>query len=376
MTDVFIIGGGPVGLAAAIAARQKGLTVTVADSGVPPIDKACGEGVLPQGIEAALALGVHLRQLPSFPLRGIRFCGGEATVEAEFPRHRISNAGAGIRRTTLHSALAECAERHGVELRWRAPVSDLGSIKSRWIVGADGMSSRVRSLAGLNATTRYSRRFGFRRHAHIAPWSDYVEIYWGDGCQIYVTPVAPDEVGIALLTRNPKQRIDDALAQFPGLAARLRGAPQISSERGGETVSRTLRRVTRGNIALVGDASGSVNAITGEGLALGFHQARELAEVLASGSLSRYERAHYRLARRAHFMARFMLTMDTRAWLRNRAIPALAARPEIFRRLLALHVGAGSPPRFAVSTASPWAGRCWAYRQPAFDYRTIANSML
>jgi flavin-dependent dehydrogenase len=341
--DVFIIGGGPVGLAAAIAARQKGLTVTVADSGSPPIDKACGEGVLPQGIEAALALGVDLRQLPSFPLRGIRFCGAGATVEAEFPRH----PGAGIRRTTLHAALAEHAARHGVELRWRTPTRDLASIKARWIVGADGMSSRVRSLAGLDASTRHSRRFGFRRHAKIAPWSDFVEIYWGNGCQIYITPVAPDEVGIALLTRDPKQRIDDALPQFPALAARLHSAPHTSSERGGETVSRTLRRVARGNIALIGDASGSVDAITGEGLALGFHQARELADALATNSLSRYEQAHYRLARRPHFMANFMLTMDSRAWLRNRAIPALAARPEIFRRLLALHVGAGSPPRFA-----------------------------
>jgi menaquinone-9 beta-reductase len=44
-TDVFVIGGGPAGLAAAIAARAKGLRVTVADGGVPPIDKPCGEEI-------------------------------------------------------------------------------------------------------------------------------------------------------------------------------------------------------------------------------------------------------------------------------------------------------------------------------------------
>jgi flavin-dependent dehydrogenase len=43
-TDVFIIGGGPAGLAAAIAAREKGCKVAVADCTRPPIDKACGEG--------------------------------------------------------------------------------------------------------------------------------------------------------------------------------------------------------------------------------------------------------------------------------------------------------------------------------------------
>jgi flavin-dependent dehydrogenase len=343
VTDVFIIGGGPVGLAVAIAARAQGLTVTVADSGSPPIDKACGEGVLPEGIEAALDLGLDLRQLKSFPLRGIRFRGAGATVAADFPAHK----GAGIRRTELHQALVERAESMGVELRWRTPVSDLPSLNARWIVGADGTSSRVRSLAGLNATTRETSRFGFRRHARIEPWSDFVEIDWGEGCQIYVTPIASDEVGIALLTRNPKQRIDDALPQFPALADRLKNAPATSTERGAQTVSRTLRRVTRGNVALIGDASGSVDAITGEGLALGFRQAKELATAMAAGDLSRYEQAHRRLARRPRFMADFMLTMDTRPWLRNRAIPALAARPEIFRRLLAMHVGAGSPPRFA-----------------------------
>ena len=51
-TDVFVIGGGPAGLAAAIAARRRGLDVTVADCSVPPIDKACGEGIMPDGLAA------------------------------------------------------------------------------------------------------------------------------------------------------------------------------------------------------------------------------------------------------------------------------------------------------------------------------------
>ena len=41
-TDVFVIGGGPAGLATAIAARQRGFDVVVADGAQPPIDKPCG----------------------------------------------------------------------------------------------------------------------------------------------------------------------------------------------------------------------------------------------------------------------------------------------------------------------------------------------
>ena len=56
-TDLFIVGGGPAGLAAALAARRLGLEVTVADCSQPPVDKACGEGIMPDGVRAARSLG-------------------------------------------------------------------------------------------------------------------------------------------------------------------------------------------------------------------------------------------------------------------------------------------------------------------------------
>ena len=51
-TDVLVIGGGPAGLAAAIAASKKGFRVAVADGAKPPIDKACGEGLMPNTVAA------------------------------------------------------------------------------------------------------------------------------------------------------------------------------------------------------------------------------------------------------------------------------------------------------------------------------------
>jgi flavin-dependent dehydrogenase len=214
-------------------------------------------------------------------------------------------------------------------------------------VGADGTGSQVRRWAGLEEFKRNTRRYGFRRHFQIAPWTDHVEIHWGNGCQIYVTPVAPDEVGVALLSHDPKLRVTQALAQFPTLASRLDGAPETSSERGALTGSRRLVRVTKKNIALIGDASGSVDAISGEGLCLGFHQALALADAMERRNLSLYESAHRRLALRPRFMADFMLTMDRWPWLRARALPALAAHPELFGGLLAMHVGAARTTDFA-----------------------------
>jgi flavin-dependent dehydrogenase len=344
-SDVFVIGGGPVGLAAAIAARCKGFTVTVADALEPPIDKACGEGILPDGVEAAARLGIHLPAISSFTIRGIRFLGEGVSVAADFPEGHAR----GIRRTTLHRALVEEAERCGVDLRWGVSVPGLEGIESQWIVGADGLNSRVRKWAGLDAFRRDTRRYGFRLHFRRAPWSDYVEIYWGEGFQIYITPVAPDEIGVALLGRDPKLRVREALTQVPELAAKLDGVPACSRERGGVTTSRRLRHVTRGNVALIGDASGSIDAISGEGICLGFRQALALADALERQDLHSYESAHRRLALRPRFMADLTLTIGQTHWLHRRAMLASAAHPELFAGLLAMHVGAARKTDFAAN---------------------------
>lgn len=324
-----------MGLAAAIAARRKGFRVTLADSRQPPVDKACGEGLLPDGVSAARKLGLELHRGDYFAIRGIRFQDENTSAVADFPQ----GPGMGVRRTTLHSALARLAGSAGVELQWGRSIADIGEVGAGWIIGADGGSSRVRTRAGLNGSLRDSRRYGFRLHFHIAPWCEYVEIYWGEGCQIYVTPVADDEVGIAVISGDPKLRVADALRRFPSLAARLGSAEGSSSERGAVTSTRRLRRVTRANVALIGDASGSVDAITAEGLSVGFQHALALADALESGELAQYESAHQRLSVRPRFMAELLLSMDRWPRLRRLALPLMATHPQVFRRLLALHVG-------------------------------------
>lgn len=370
--DLLIVGGGPAGLAVAINARLAGFTATVLDRRRPPIDKPCGEGLMPDGAAALGRLGIAPAVLGGCPFRGIRYLdrGGEGAVaEGEFPG---GLAGLGVRRTRLHAALVARAEELGVDLRWAAAARGLladggryaiataaGPVAGRWLVGADGLRSPLRRWAGLAGRPCRRRRFGVRRHYRVAPWSDCVEVWWGERCEAYVTPVGADEVGVAMLwspdedgegagaprastpesasLRDSPRGFDDLLAAFPRLAARLAAAEAVSKDRGAGPLHQRPRAVHRGNLALVGDAAGYLDAITGEGLALALHQAEALVAAIARGDLRRYAAAHRRLCRLPDAITALLLAVERRPRLLRRTIRALAAEPALFSRLLGVH---------------------------------------
>lgn len=341
MHDLVIVGGGPAGLATALYARRAGLSAVVLDPASPPVDRACGEGLMPDGFARLEALGLTMPAGLWAPLRGIRLVDGPATVEGRFP----GGAGAGVRRTVLHRVLAGRAEAEGAELRWGwravgleggAVATDRGAVPGRWIVGADGRASRVRGWAGIGLR-RGRERLGVRSHYAAAPWSDRVEVHFRDDAQAYVTPVAADMVGVAVLSEQRTLPFEEALVAFPRLGIRLAGAPRVSRERGAAGLGRRAGRVARGRIALVGDAAASIDPITGEGLTIALAEAESLVEAIVAGELARYERSSRRLRRLPALMSRLVLLAADRPGLRRRALAALGAEAALFDRLLAVH---------------------------------------
>jgi flavin-dependent dehydrogenase len=342
--DAFVVGGGPAGLAAAIAARRQGFSVIVADSAVPPIDKACGEGLMPDALHSLHQLGVSLDSHGTGKFQGIKFIGAEGAVESHFQQ----GAGTGIRRTRLHQALLDSAAGLGVQFLWGTHIDgsqDSGirtgdrTIRARWIIGADGDHSHVRDWAGLSSSQKKTQRIGMRQHFQIGPMSEFVEIYWGDHGQAYVTPIGANEICVALIAKKKSASFDEGIAQYPALANHLQGAVSTSSVRGAVTSSRKLKSVHSGNIALIGEASGSVDAITGEGLGMAFRQAVALSHALVANDLALYQTAHKKIASLPSFMAKSMLLMDKSPWIRKHAMRAFVRKPVLFEQLLSVHVG-------------------------------------
>jgi flavin-dependent dehydrogenase len=343
-SDVLVVGGGPAGMASAIAAAQQGLPVTVLDSRKPPIDKPCGEGLLPEAVAALGKLGVCLDESVAFPFRGIRFCDDESSATARIMRGQAF----GVRRTKLHEKLVARAKSLGVSFLWNTRVlrfepgwieTDREAIGYTWLVGADGQNSLTRARTGMG-DLRYRRsRFGFRRHYRVTPWTDVVEVHWGERCEMFVTPTAPDEVCIALITSDPRLRIEQALEMFPEVAARLRHATTVMREGGAITALGCAREVVRGNVALVGDASCAIDGIAGQGLSLAFQEANALGEALGRGDLAWYARAHHEISKTAVRMTRLLLLMDRVEWIRRKTLRLFASQPALYSKMMAVHTG-------------------------------------
>ncbi len=346
--DVLVVGAGPVGLAAALHARAAGRDVVVLDRREGVLDKACGEGLLPGALGAVRALGVDP---PGHDLAGISYRSPARHADHLFARGQ----GRGVRRTTLHAALRERALDAGAVVvhagvralrqdadvvQVRASDHDGGArtLRARYVLGCDGLGSTVRRLSGLDADAPRrgpaapEARYGLRRHYRTAPWSDLVEVHWAAGAEAYVTPVADDLVGVAVLAprraSHGTEGFDATLAAtFPELGERLRGAEPAGPVHGAGPLRRRSRRRTAGRVRLVGDASGYVDALTGEGVRVGLAQAAAVVRHLEDPAA--YERAWWQVTRDYR-----LLTAGLLAWARSPAraaiVPTAARWPGLY----------------------------------------------
>ncbi|MDP9443606.1 MAG: FAD-dependent monooxygenase, partial [Actinomycetota bacterium] len=326
MLDLAVVGGGPVGLATAAFAARAGLEAVVFEPRTGVIDKACGEGLMPGAVSLLSGVGVEPEGMP---FRGIRYLRGSIYAEASFR----AGTGLGVRRTTLHAALRERVDAEHVpviseavtQLYQRHDSVAVNGVRVRYVVAADGLHSSIRRSLGLELPARGPRRFGLSAHAEMQPWTDNVEVHWADAAEAYVTPVAPDCVGIALLT-SARGGFGDHLRRFPELHARLDGIA-VSPALGAGPLRQRSHRRSAGRVLLAGDASGYVDALTGEGIALGVRQARAAVAAVAADDPAQYERAWRHITRRYQALTHTLLAGTRFTPSRRALVPAAAALP-------------------------------------------------
>lgn len=341
MLDLIVAGGGPVGLATALYAERAGLAVAVVERRAQPIDKACGEGLMPGAVAALSQLGV---EPPGRAFRGIRYTDGAHVAEALFR----TGPGCGVRRTALQQRLADAVAARGIPIHQRdvglvaqnaGSVWCAGGLTGRYLAAADGLHSPIRRQLGLDATGPASAgdsRFGLRRHYAIDPWTEFVEVYWAAGLEAYVTPVAEDLVGVALLTGR-REPFDVQLRQFPELRDRLAsGAPTAaesdsdgSIKGAGPLRQRSTARVA-GRVLLVGDAAGYVDALTGEGIAVGLASARALVAAVVADDPTTYEAAWRKATRRYRWLTESLLWARHRPQTQRLIVPGAQRLPWVF----------------------------------------------
>lgn len=379
--DVLIVGGGPGGLAAGIVLARAGLQTLLCEKGSFPVDKACGEGVMPTGWSHLQELGVahFLHEEHCAPIAGIRYISpsgrAASTLFAEGP-------GRGIRRVALSAALwrlARTLPSLTIEQQTRAEplVRENGRVVvrvgrrrvcARLLIGADGRHSRVRRWAGLEGAPERRQRWGVRRHFRLSPWHNTVDVHWScEGLEAYVTPCGEEQVNVAFLwdkARCRRVRGGDELfpslqAAFPRLQARLAGAPPLSDARATGPLAQPARRTVADNVLLLGDAAGYLDAITGEGISLALAAALSLEESVApllrrgraprASDLAAYERRHQALYRPYHRLTTLVLWLSRFPRLAGWAVRALEQEPAAFQHLLSANMG----------LASPWAPAIW-----------------
>jgi flavin-dependent dehydrogenase len=359
--DVAIVGAGPAGLATAIHAARRGLATAVFDRQTLPIDKACGEGLMPAGLQELEELGARAYLTPEdcSPIVGIRYLQEDGTqVEGRLP----APGGLGIRRLALARALERTAREAGVQIHERRHIQEISRLPNQvrltcatgeeffagMLVAADGLASPLRQSQGLDGPMDApgQRRYGLRQHFRMAPWTDFVEVYFSQGVEAYITPVGRERVGVAFLWRDGlvegRVSFEHLLRRFPVLERRIQGMPEDSRTRGAGPLLRQARGYCLDRFALVGDASGYVDAITGEGITLSLRSAaalgRVLPEALARGAtrqtLLPYERVARGYFRRYAFFTHAILLLARHPGVRGTVIRLMARWPAIFKTAL------------------------------------------
>lgn len=340
--DAVVVGGSVAGATAARELARRGLKVALVDRARFPRAKACGEGLLPQGVAALRDSGIDA---PGERVRGLRFVSPSgATAEADFP----SGHGLVVRRDRFDEILFRAAAATPGVTAFEGTIYDAGRFPARWVVGADGLKSQFHRRPEFPASPPSMKRVGISTHAKgLEIDRERVEVLIHEGGEVYLAPSAGGEALVACLYRREElppgatndDRVLHTLLSLEVLRGRTRGVAFTTPALGAAPLGLRVGAVVSGDTLLVGDAAGAPDPITGEGMSLAILSARAAAEAIVSGRPEAYERERRRLAAGSDWLGRWLLRATRYPAVADRVVSSLVEHPDLFTKLLEISTG-------------------------------------
>lgn len=374
--DVLVVGAGPTGLTAATALRSRGFSVTIIDRLAEGANTSRAAVVHARTLEELEELGVA-RRLDSLGVKCGKFSIRDrdrtllpldfARLPTRYPYtlmvsqavtesvllERLRELGGEVVRPCSLAGLTQDAE--GVE----AAFEDGSRVRAKYAIGADGMHSKVRELAGIGFSGKsYAQSFllaDVRLRGGVP--SDQVILYFSPDGLVVVAPL-PDGVHRIVATADdappvPSAGDVQALLDTRGPA---KDPAKVQSVLWGSRFRvhcRIADRYREGRVLLAGDAAHVHSPAGGQGMNLGIRDALAAAQALASARNGGGERALDRYAVERRPLAEDVLELTDRLtrvatvsplWspVRNGIIRLLARRSG-FRRMLSLRLAGLDP---------------------------------
>jgi menaquinone-9 beta-reductase len=341
--DVAIVGAGPAGSTLAALLAQRGARVALLDRDVFPRDKLCGEFLSYDALPILDGLGVlHAIDEKRAPhIERCRVVGSHRTYEFALP-----HAARGVSRLFFDDLLLRTAQRLGATTLDGTTATTLDAtrvndIEAKVVVGAWGRWGRFDQQLGRGfVRDRSHRNFGFKRHYRGQP-SNAIELYSFARGYLGVNSVEGGITNICGLVHASRLAghkgkwdafIETIRAEEPRLGELYaRHEPAQENYLSSEPVIFRARSAVEGGVFMIGDASGVIDPLTGNGMAMAIQSALLAAplllRLLESPSQRAAIEAQYRDAHRRFFAKRI-------AWSRRAAL--LLSRPRLLDAALAI----------------------------------------
>ncbi|MCC5939231.1 MAG: NAD(P)/FAD-dependent oxidoreductase [Lunatimonas sp.] len=297
---VVIVGAGLAGLSLSIELARLGVPVIVLEKDQFPRQKVCGEYISRESESYLNWLGVETQSLPHIDTLVLTSMGGRQA------RLSLPRGGFGLSRWTMDHRLAQIAQEKGVDIRFGTTVRAIegnvvhtlrsGAVQASFVIAAYGRSNR---LSGIRIPTGSGAFVGVKYHVSSAAPSDTIEMHVFRGGYCGFSKVEGEKYCLCYLANAAPLKalggnLDDFermhLFQNPHLKERFSEVKLL----GDRVTTSQFHFSTYGGVyqdqLLLGDASGFIPPITGNGMSLALRSGAQLAPILAEAWLGKRSR--------------------------------------------------------------------------------------